>query len=262
MQTENTMNRKERFDDDRRNNGSRIPGMECSTGYKNCNGCMSPEQDEGQRTTREKIGKPYAELTKAKDRTGTCPERQAKFIDRTGILPEGSTKAINRTGTLPEASGKDPGPVRSKRPLVAIREAQRRAAIWGFAVAGVLSDDNLPYDFIAMKDGITSFVRVRRIRDSWFDSKRIQERCRNEIAGFRAMKQQPGLIFELWIRGYARAFHRYRVLPDAIEKIGLVLEPETRAGKKALDAVTLILHHNNLETIGETVPAISDASSP
>jgi hypothetical protein len=118
-----------------------------------------------------------------------------------------------------------------------------------------------------MKDGITSFVRVRRIRDSWFDSKRIQERCRSEIAAFRTMKQQPGLIFELWIRGYARAFHRYRILPDVIEQIGIVLEPETRAGKKALDeersAVTLIPDHDHQETMArEMVPGISDPASP
>jgi len=41
------------------------------------------------------------------------------------------------------------------------------------------------------------------------------------------------------VRGYARAFYRYRVLPDTIEETGIVPEPETRAGKKALhDAMT------------------------
>lgn len=151
------------------------------------------------------------------------------------VTQEEHKKTMDQDGIPREASGQDTGPGRKKRPVVAIHEAKRRAALWGFAIADVVSKDDLPYDFIAMKDGITSFVRIRRIRDSWFDSKNIQERCGNEIAEFRAMKQQPGLIFELWIRGFARAFHRYRILPEAIEKIGLVLEPETRAGKKALD---------------------------
>jgi len=207
MQTENKKNELNRINDDRRNDGSRIAGLGHGAGCKDGAGSMSPVSQEDQKKTMDRTGKPHEEQTTTK-----------------GLI-----------GTLPEATRKDTGPGRIKRPFVAIREAKRRAAIWGFAVADVVSDGDLPYDFIAMKDGITSFVRIRRIRDSWFDSKRIQDRCRKEIAAFRAMKQQPGLIFELWIRGFARAFHRYRILPDTIGKIGIVLEPETRAGKKALD---------------------------
>jgi hypothetical protein len=180
---------------------------------------------------------------------------------------EEQKKTIGHRGKPIEATGQDTGPGRNRRPVVAIREAKRRAAIWGFAVADIVSDEDLPYDFIAMKDGITSFVRIRRIRDSWFDIKKIQERCWKQIAEFRAMKQQQGLIFELWIRGFARAFHRYRILPDTIEKIGIVLEPETRAGKKALNeerrADTVVPENNDRERVaGETIPAISDTAKP
>jgi len=159
--------------------------------------------------------------------------------DCTGRMPhatqEEQRNTMDRVQKPPEATGEDTSHGQKKRPFAAIREAKRRALIWGFAIADVVSEDGLPCDFLAMKDGITSFIRVRRIADSWFDDKKIQERCRSEIAEFRAMKPQQGLIFELWVRGYARAFHRYRILPDTIGKIGMVLEPETVAGKKALD---------------------------
>jgi len=148
---------------------------------------------------------------------------------------EEQKKTMDQIGKPPEATGQDTGPGRQKRPFAAIREAKRRAAIWGFSVADVVSEDDLPYDFVAMKDGITSFVRVRRIGDSWFNSKTIEVRCRKQIAEFRAMKQQQGLNYELWVRGCARAFHRYRILPGSVGEIGIVLEPETRAGKKALE---------------------------
>jgi hypothetical protein len=174
-------------------------------------------------------------------------------------------RARDPAGNLPEATGQDTRPGRKRRPLAAIREAKRRAVIWGFAVADVVSGDDLPYDFLATKDGITGFVRVRRIHDSWFDMKKIQDRCRNEIAGFQAMKQQQGLIFELWIRGFARAFHRYRILPDAIEKIGLVLEPETRAGKKALDEerrAGAVIGDDRKRMAGETVVAVAKPANP
>jgi len=153
----------------------------------------------------------------------------------------GSDAMQEEQETTPDPIGKPvavspgSGTVRQKRPLAAIREAKRRAAIWGFSVIGIHSKDPLPYDFAAMKDGITSLVRVRRISDSWFNIRIIEVRCRKQIAEFRAMNQQQGLIFEIWVRGYARAFYRYRVLPDTIEEIGTVLEPETRAGRKALD---------------------------
>jgi len=157
----------------------------------------------------------------------------------------GSYATQDEQETTPDPIGKPvavspgSGTLRPKRPLVAIREAKRRAAIWGFSVIGIQSEDPLPYDFVAMKDGITSFVRVRRISDSWFNIRIIEVRCRKQIAEFRAMNQKQGLNYELWIRGFARAFHRYRILPDSIEEIGTVLEPETRAGRKALEDATV-----------------------
>lgn len=158
---------------------------------------------------------------------------------RPTVTQEEQRKAVDQTGKLTAAAGRDTGPVRSKKPIAAIREAKRRAMIWGFSVADVTSNDGLPYDFVAMKDGITSFVCVRRVNSSWFNCDMITTRCKKQIDAFRSMNMQQGLIFEIWVRGYARAFFRYRVLPDAIEETGTVLEPETRAGKKALqDAMT------------------------
>nr|WP_321352394.1 hypothetical protein [uncultured Methanoregula sp.] len=151
----------------------------------------------------------------------------------------------------PLAASQDPVPARRKKPLAAIREAKRRAAIWGFSVADVLSGDPLPYDLMAIKDGITSFICVRRVNASWFNERMIQQRCRNEIAAFRAMRAQQGLCFELWVRGYARAFVRYCVLPDTIEEIGMVLEPETRMGKKALEET--MMNTTQPDTADETI---------
>jgi len=247
MQTEDTKNEMNRIHETRRNEDSRIAGLGRGAGCKDDAVRMSPvsqeeqnmdrmeKPEEDQKITRVLMKKPSEEQTTPMDKSGKPRMEKEITTKQTGKPDEEQATTMNRTGKPPETTGQDTCPDQKKRPLVAIREAKRRATIWGFAVADVVSDDVLPYDFIAMKDGITSFVRIRRIRDSWFDNKKILERCRNEIEGFRAMKQQPGLIFELWIRGFARAFHRYRILPDAIEKIGIVLEPETRAGKKALD---------------------------
>ncbi|PKG32831.1 hypothetical protein [Methanoregula sp.] len=228
---------------------------------------QTEKPEEVQKITRELMRNPHEEQATPMDRSGKSRSKQNITMEHSAQPREEQTTPIDRTGKPPEATGHDTPPDQNKRPVVAIREAKRRAVIWGFTVADVVSDDVLPYDFIAMKDGITSFVRIRRIRDSWFDSKIVQERCRNEIAGFRAMKQQPELIFELWIRGYARAFHRYRIRPDAIEKIGIVLEPETRAGIKALDeerrAGTIISKNDDRgRVVRETVMAISDPGSP
>jgi len=147
---------------------------------------------------------------------------------------EEQKKTMDQIGKPTAAAGRDTGPVRPKKPNKAIREAKRRAVIWGFSVADVTSKDGLPYDFVATREGITSFVCVRRVNSSWFNIDMITTRCKKQIDAFRSMNMQQGLIFEIWVRGYARAFYRYRVLPDTIEETGIVPEPETRAGKKAL----------------------------
>jgi hypothetical protein len=158
---------------------------------------------------------------------------------RSNVTHEEQKTAIDQTGKPTAATGLDNGPVRLKKPIAAIREAKRRAVIWGFSVADVTSKDNLPYDFVATREGITSFVCVRRVNSSCFNIDMITTRCKKQITAFRSMDMQQGLIFEIWVRGYARAFYRYRVLPDTIEETGIVLEPETRAGKKVLhDAMT------------------------
>jgi len=153
---------------------------------------------------------------------------------RSTVTQEEQKTARDQTGKPTAVAGRDTGPVRPKKPIAAIREAKRRAVIWGFSVADVTSKDNLPYDFVATREGITSFVCVRRVNSSWFNIDMITTRCKKQIDAFRSMNLQQGLIFEIWVRGYARAFYRYRVLPDTIEETGIVPEPETRAGKKAL----------------------------
>lgn len=177
---------------------------------------------------------------------------------RSTVTQEEQKTVIDQTGKPTVAAGRDTGQVRPKKPIAAIREAKRRAVIWGFSVADVVSEDNLPYDFVAIREGITSFVCVRRVNSSWFNSDMITTRCKKQIDAFRSMDTRQGLIFELWVRGYARAFYRYRVLPDTIEETGSVPEPETRAGKKALqDAMTKATHPDTADEkrVGDTLLA-------
>ena len=53
---------------------------------------------------------------------------------------------------------------RGYKPLVAIGEAQRRATAWGFMLIGLVTEAQLPFDFIIHDRGSTSLVRVRRLK--------------------------------------------------------------------------------------------------
>ncbi|MCK9631817.1 MAG: hypothetical protein M0R30_09255 [Methanoregula sp.] len=116
---------------------------------------------------------------------------------RSTVTQEEQKTAVDQTGKPTAAAGRDMSPVRPKKPIAAIREAKRRAVIWGFSVADVTLKDNLPYDFVAIREGITSFVCVRRVNTSWFNSDMITRRCKKQIDAFRSMNMRQGLIFEI-----------------------------------------------------------------
>mgnify|MGYP007068363373 CR=1 FL=1 len=90
----------------------------------------------------------------------------------------------------------------------------------------------LPFDFVVDRDGTSRVVRVRRLKQAGFRIENILRACRQELKELRERSQMKELIPELWVRGPARAFHRYRVLPETVEEIGIAVklpecQPET-----------------------------------
>jgi hypothetical protein len=114
---------------------------------------------------------------------------------------------------------------RGKRPVVAIGEAKRSAVAAGFMLVELVTEAELPFDFVVNKDGVTSLVRVRRLKQAGFRIENIVRACAQQIKELRAFSLPVGLIRELWVRGPARAFHRYRILPETVEEIAIAAQP-------------------------------------
>ncbi|MGA2121773.1 MAG: hypothetical protein ABSG49_06975 [Methanoregula sp.] len=110
---------------------------------------------------------------------------------------------------------------RGKRPVVAIGEAKRSAVAAGFMLIELVTAAVLPFDFVVHRDGTSSVVRVRRLKQAGFRIENILRACAQELKELRESTLLDGLIRELWVRGPARAFHRYRVLPETVEEIGI-----------------------------------------
>ncbi len=56
-------------------------------------------------------------------------------------------------------------------PVVAIGEAKRMATAWGFTLIEIRMEVTTPFDFAVSDKGITSLVRVRRLK---YNSYRIE----------------------------------------------------------------------------------------
>ena len=108
---------------------------------------------------------------------------------------------------------------RGHRPVAAIAEAKRNAAARGYLVMSVETDRRLPFDFAIDDHGEISRVRVRRLKYADYDPLRIRDSCRHEIEELRLLQEGEKIHHELWVRGPDRAWHRYQVLPDAVEAI-------------------------------------------
>jgi hypothetical protein len=115
---------------------------------------------------------------------------------------------------------------RGKRPVAAIGEAKRSAAAAGFQLIELVTELELLFDFVVRMDGVVSLVRIRRLKFAGFRIENIQRHCAEPIADLRAVGMPEGLVRELWVRGPARAFHRYWILPDTIKEIGIVNQPK------------------------------------
>lgn len=116
---------------------------------------------------------------------------------------------------------------RGVRPLIAIAEAQRKAAAWGYVVGGLITAPDSPFDFTIHDKGTISLVRVRRMRFSGFTLGNIQRACEQQIQEFRELATPEGISRELWVRGQDRAWHRYRVLSGSIEEIMAFIRLDT-----------------------------------
>ena len=115
---------------------------------------------------------------------------------------------------------------RGKRPVVAIGEAKRAAVAAGFILIELKTVTEIPFDFVVRRDGVTSIVRVRRLKQAGFRIENILRACAQQIRELRERSLMKELIPELWVRGPARAFHRYRVLPETVEEIEIGVKPK------------------------------------
>ena len=109
---------------------------------------------------------------------------------------------------------------RGYRPVVAIGEAQRKATAWGFMLIGLVTEAKLPFDFVVNIHGLTSLIRVRRLKYSQYGISDILKSCAQEIKELRELRIPDGILRELWVRGPDRTWHRYLVLAQSIEAIG------------------------------------------
>ena len=119
---------------------------------------------------------------------------------------------------------------RDRRPTVAIDEAMRKAVAMGFTVLSVESGGVLPFDFAFGDGDCISLARVRRLKCAGFRPEMIERSCRSGIAELRGMGITPDLFRELWVRGPARTWHRYTVLPDAVIELENWDIPDKDAG--------------------------------
>jgi hypothetical protein len=116
---------------------------------------------------------------------------------------------------------------RGLRPVVAIGEAKRIATAWGFMLIEISMEVTTPFDFAVSDKGITSLVRVRRLKYNSYRIESIRTSCAEQIRELRELALPEGIIRELWVRGTERAWHRYRILPETIEEVKDVPHPGT-----------------------------------
>lgn len=108
---------------------------------------------------------------------------------------------------------------RGVRPAAAIGEAKRRARAWGFRLFELQTEEKIPFDFIVNNSGITTLVRVRRLKYNAYQTGSVCISCAQQIKELRELSVPEGIHRELWLRGPQRAWHRYRISPETVEEI-------------------------------------------
>ena len=109
--------------------------------------------------------------------------------------------------------------IRGHPPYVAICEAVIKAEKNGMIAMVFENGQDLPVHLVLCDGPCVSFVRVRRMKYPRFSVKDIEAACRNDIALLREISVTDEIFRELWVRGPDRRWHRYLVLPDAIEEL-------------------------------------------
>jgi hypothetical protein len=99
---------------------------------------------------------------------------------------------------------------------MAITDAMLHASAQGSLVVRV-ETPGFPCDFLAIRDGRLTIVRVRRIKCGRYSPGEIGASCRQEIAALRKLHLAGDVTRELWVRGPDRHWHRYQVRPDQLE---------------------------------------------
>ena len=147
-----------------------------------------------------------------------------------GPIHSGPPGILARTGKQAGSAGWDLIKRRS-RPFVAIGEAKQMATALGFAVIELVIKEPGPFDFAIHDTGSYSLVRVRRLSQNEYRIESIIRSCAREIREFRDLGLPEGIGRELWVRGPQRKFRRYRIAPETIEEIPVVLQSGSPPGE-------------------------------
>jgi len=97
-------------------------------------------------------------------------------------------------------------------------------------VGGIVTAHHSPFDFTLHDRGEISLVRVLRVRYTGFSRENIQRCCEQLILQFRELAAPEGISKELWVKSPDRAWRQYQILPDTIEEVEDVIQPETSIG--------------------------------
>jgi hypothetical protein len=101
------------------------------------------------------------------------------------------------------------------------------ATAWGFTLIEIRMEVTTPFDFAVSDKGITSLVRVRRLKYNSYRIESILASCAEQIRELRRLALPEGIVRELWVRGTQRAWHRYRIVPETIEEVKDVTHSKT-----------------------------------
>ena len=108
---------------------------------------------------------------------------------------------------------------RGHPPFVAIRETAQILAARGAVIITVSPECGLPFDLVTWEGGVITLIRVRRLKYTGYHVDDIAVSCAREIAELRKVPVTDRIYRELHVRGPDRHWHRYLVLPDAIEEL-------------------------------------------
>ncbi len=123
---------------------------------------------------------------------------------------------------------------RGVRPVVAIEKAKRLAVSWGFRLIEIVMEGKTGFDFAVHDKGVTSLVRVRRLKHNAYRVESIRMSCAEQVRELRELDLPEGVMRELWVWGPQRPWHRYRIFPEAIEEIGDVSHDGPSTGGRGI----------------------------